>query len=98
MVLKIYNCLLIGGETSEMGDFIKKGAFDAAGFAVGLVQKAKLIKKENIKENDVIVALKSTGVHSNGFSLIRNLYKDGCLSEEDFTKALSLLQFMLMKF
>lgn len=87
-VLKIYNCLLIGGETSEMGDFIKKGAFDAAGFAVGLVQKVKLIKKENIKENDVIVALKSTGVHSNGFSLIRNLYKDGCLSEEDFTKSL----------
>lgn len=89
IILKSYNCTLIGGETSELGDFIKKEMFDAAGFAVGLVHKAKLIKKENVEENDIIVGLKSTGVHSNGFSLIRKLYNDGCLTEEDFIKSLA---------
>lgn len=88
-ILKIYNCTLIGGETSELGDFIKKGVFDAAGFAVGLIHKDKLIKKENVKENDVIIALKSTGAHSNGFSLIRKLHNDRLLNEEEFLKSLA---------
>lgn len=88
-VLKSYNCTLIGGETSELGDFIKRGMFDAAGFAAGLVHKTKLIKKENVKENDIIVSLKSTGVHSNGFSLVRKLYSDGHLTEKDFLKSLA---------
>jgi len=76
-VLKAYNCALIGGETSELGDFIKKGLFDVAGFAVGLVKKADLISKEKVCEGDIVIALKSSGVHSNGFSLIRKLYNDG---------------------
>ena len=87
-VLSLYNCALIGGETSELGDFIKKGLFDAAGFAVGLVKKADFISKEKVCEGDIIIALKSSGVHSNGFSLVRKLYNDGFLSESEFEKTL----------
>jgi len=88
-VLKIYDCALIGGETSEMGNFIKKGVFDAAGFAVGLIKKTDLIKKQNVKENDVIIGLKSTGAHSNGFSLIRKLYEDKRISKAEFEQSLA---------
>lgn len=89
LVLNSHNCTLLGGETSEMGDFIQKGLFDAAGFLVGLVKEENLIKKENVRENDVIIGLKSSGVHSNGFSLIRKLNNDGLLSDTDFTKTLA---------
>lgn len=88
-VLKRYDCALLGGETSEMGDFIKKGAFDAAGFLVGLVKNENLLSKNNVKEGDVIIGLKSSGVHSNGFSLVRKLYSSGLLSEADFLKSLA---------
>ncbi len=87
-VLRLYNCALIGGETSELGDFIKKGLFDVAGFAVGLVKKANYISKENVHEGDVVIALKSSGMHSNGFSLVRKLFNDGLLSEDEFLKTL----------
>ncbi len=87
-VLKPYDCALIGGETSELGGFIKDGAFDVAGFVVGLVSKAYTIKNNTTSEADVVIGLKSSGVHSNGFSLVRKLYSDCKLSEADFLKAL----------
>lgn len=88
-VLKTFNCVLIGGETSELGDFIPKGLFDAAGFAVGLVKKENLIPKKNVKAGDVVIGLKSAGVHSNGFSLVRKLYADKKINEEEFIKTLA---------
>ena len=72
---KTSNCELIGGETAEMPGTYEKGKFDIAGFTVGVVEKKKLLKKENIKNNDIILAIPSSGLHSNGFSLIRYILK-----------------------
>ena len=66
---------LVGGETAEMPDTYEKGKFDIAGFAVGIVDEKKILKKENIKNNDLIVAIPSSGLHSNGYSLVRHLIK-----------------------
>ena len=66
-------CALIGGETAEMPGFYPIGEYDLAGFCVGLVDKAKLIDNTRVKAGDVIIALASSGVHSNGFSLVRKL-------------------------
>lgn len=88
-ILNRYNCALLGGETSELGDFIQKDLFDAAGFLIGLVKEEDLLKPQNVKENDVVIGLKSSGIHSNGFSLIRKLYDDKLLSDSEFIKALS---------
>lgn len=69
-------CSLIGGETAEMPDFYKEGDYDIAGFAVGIVDKDKIINGENIKPNDKLIGIKSSGIHSNGYSLVRKLFKD----------------------
>lgn len=66
-------CALIGGETAEMPDFYKQGEYDLAGFCVGSVKKEKIINGANIKKGDVLVGLKSSGLHSNGFSLVRKV-------------------------
>ena len=66
-------CALIGGETAEMPGFYNDGEYDVAGFVVGVVDKPKIITGENIKEGDVIIGLPSSGLHSNGFSLVRKL-------------------------
>jgi phosphoribosylformylglycinamidine cyclo-ligase len=79
--LQTYNCILLGGETAELGDLVKKEHFDVAGFAVGAVKKENLLQKENVRENDIIIGLCSSGPHSNGFSLVRKLYNDGLLNE-----------------
>ncbi|KAF5837749.1 phosphoribosylformylglycinamidine cyclo-ligase, partial [Dunaliella salina] len=66
-------CALLGGETAEMPGFYKEGEYDLAGFAVGSVKQDKLIDGKQVKEGDVVLALKSSGVHSNGFSLVRKV-------------------------
>ena len=72
---KISNCELVGGETAEMPDTYEKGKFDIAGFAVGVVDGKKILDKKNIKKNDLILAVPSSGVHSNGYSLVRYVLK-----------------------
>ena len=68
---KISECELVGGETAEMPGTYEKGKFDIAGFAVGVVDKKKILEKKKIKRNDLILAIPSSGVHSNGYSLVR---------------------------
>ncbi len=68
-------CELSGGETAEMAGTYSKGKLDIAGFAVGIVEKKKLLDKKKIKKNNIILAIPSSGIHSNGFSLIRYLLK-----------------------
>jgi phosphoribosylaminoimidazole synthetase len=72
---KLANCSLIGGETAEMPGTYGKNKFDLAGFAVGLVEKKNLLTKNKIKFNDVILAVPSSGLHSNGYSLVRHILK-----------------------
>ena len=72
---KISGCALIGGETAEMPKTYGKGKFDLAGFAVGIVEKKNLLTKKKIRKNDIILAIPSSGIHSNGYSLINHLLK-----------------------
>ncbi len=72
---QISKCDLVGGETAEMPDTYEKGKFDIAGFAVGIVDTKKILNKKKIKENDIILAVPSSGIHSNGYSLIRHILK-----------------------
>ena len=72
---KISGCELVGGETAEMPGTYEKGKFDIAGFAVGLVDEKKILAKKNIKKNNLILAIPSSGIHSNGYSLVRYVLK-----------------------
>ena len=72
---KLSGCALIGGETAEMPKTYEKGKFDLAGFAVGLVEKKNLLTKNKIKRNNIILAIPSSGLHSNGYSLIHYLLR-----------------------
>jgi len=72
---EISGCELVGGETAEMPGTYEKGKFDIAGFAVGIVDQNKLLNKNKIKKNDLILAIPSSGLHSNGFSLVRYVIK-----------------------
>lgn len=69
-------CALLGGETAEMAGFYQEGDYDVAGFAVGIVDRKNLITGETISEGDVILGIPSTGIHSNGYSLVRKLAKE----------------------
>ena len=72
---KLAGCSLVGGETAEMPGTYAKNKFDLAGFAVGLVEKKKLLTKNKVKFNDVVLGIRSSGLHSNGFSLVRHVLK-----------------------
>ncbi len=72
---RISKCKLIGGETAEMPGVYSKDKFDLAGFSVGIVSKKKILDKRNVKEGDIILAIPSNGIHSNGYSLVRSILK-----------------------
>ena len=72
-------CALIGGETAEMPGMYAEGEYDIAGFSVGAVEKENLISALNVQEDDVLIGLPSSGVHSNGFSLVRKIVADNDL-------------------
>ncbi|MBR1805375.1 MAG: phosphoribosylformylglycinamidine cyclo-ligase [Selenomonadaceae bacterium] len=69
-------CALIGGETAEMSGFYADGEYDIAGFAVGVVERKSLITPARVKVGDVLIGLPSSGLHSNGFSLVRKIVFD----------------------
>ena len=71
----ISKCDLVGGETAEMPGTYEKGKFDIAGFAVGIVDEKKILNKKKINAGDLIVAIPSSGLHSNGYSLVRSILK-----------------------
>ena len=73
---RISNCKLIGGETAEMPGIYSKDKFDLAGFSVGIVSKKEILKKTNVKENNLILAIPSNGIHSNGYTLVRSILKN----------------------
>ncbi|MDC0450132.1 phosphoribosylformylglycinamidine cyclo-ligase [Pelagibacteraceae bacterium] len=72
----ISNCSLIGGETAEMPGIYDEKKFDLAGFSVGVVSKKKLLHKKNVQNGDIVLAIPSSGVHSNGYSLVRSILKN----------------------
>ncbi|ESQ44957.1 hypothetical protein EUTSA_v10010436mg [Eutrema salsugineum] len=76
-------CALLGGETAEMPDFYAEGEYDLSGFAVGIVKKESVINGKNIVAGDVLIGLPSSGVHSNGFSLVRKVVARSGLSLKD---------------
>ncbi|MBR1485920.1 MAG: phosphoribosylformylglycinamidine cyclo-ligase, partial [Synergistaceae bacterium] len=84
------NCALIGGETAEMPGFYPVNEYDIAGFSVGVVEREKILNPENVKAGDFIIALPSSGVHSNGFSLVRKIIANENLNKkfDEFQKTL----------
>ncbi len=78
---RLAGCALIGGETAEMPDFYRPGEYDLSGFCVGVVEKTKIIDGSRIKRGDRIIGLASSGLHSNGYSLIRKIFSKKKLKE-----------------
>ena len=79
------DCILLGGETAEMPGLYKKGDFDLAGFAVGIVDRDKIIDGRDIEPGDIVIGLPSSGIHSNGYSLVRKIIENCGLSlHQDF--------------
>ncbi len=79
------SCSLVGGEMAEMNDMYKKGDFDLAGFSVGVVEKSDIIDGSKISVGDTIYALPSSGIHSNGYSLVRKVCTPEVMSEYDIS-------------
>ena len=79
---KIANCSLIGGETAEMPGVYTNEKFDLAGFSVGIVSKKKILNKKKVKKDNLILAIPSNGIHSNGYSLVRSVIKKEKLNKK----------------
>ena len=79
---KISNCNLIGGETAEMPGIYSKDKFDLAGFSVGIVSKRKILNKKKVKKDNLILAIPSSGIHSNGYSLVRAILKKNKITKK----------------
>jgi len=75
------NCVLLGGETAEMPGFYQPGEYDLAGFATGVVEKSKVIDGKKVRPGDVLLGVPSSGLHSNGYSLVRKVYTDAELKK-----------------
>ncbi len=86
------NCSLLGGETAEMPGFYSNNKYDLAGFCVGIVEEENLINGDDICEKDLIIGIGSSGIHSNGFSLVRKII-DGCTNIEEKFQSLTNLKF-----
>lgn len=91
-------CALIGGETAEMPDMYSKDHYDLAGYVTGVVEKSEIITVDNVLEGDSLIGIKSSGLHSNGFSLVRKiLFKDNNISLDDYIPQLdSVLKDVLL--
>ena len=87
--LKKCNCKFLGGETSEISELITANNIDISGFVVGLVKNGSELNKSDAEAGDFIVGLCSSGIHANGFSLIRKLHKEGKLTGAEFEKCLA---------
>jgi len=75
-------CSLVGGETAEMPGIYDKDKFDLAGFSVGIVSKKKLLHKQRVSDGNIVLAIPSSGVHSNGYSLIRSILRNKKISRK----------------
>jgi phosphoribosylaminoimidazole synthetase len=77
---KLSECKLIGGETAEMPGVYSNDKFDLAGFSVGIVSKKKILHKKNVRSKNIVLAIPSSGIHSNGYSLVRSILKNNKIS------------------
>lgn len=82
-------CALLGGETAEMPGFYQVGEYDLAGFCVGIVEKSKILDGSKVEKGDVAIALSSSGIHSNGFSLVRKIIESNGFSWHDKPRELT---------
>ena len=87
---KLAGCSLVGGETAEMPGFYQPGEYDLAGFSVGVVDKEKMIDSQTIEIGDQVIGIASSGVHSNGFSLVRKIFDIKEENINDYQKELGM--------
>ncbi len=92
---KLARCALIGGETAEMPSMYEKGDFDLAGFAVGIAEEDEIDRSKFVREGDVLIALPSSGLHSNGFSLTRKVIAELGLKFDDKVDGRALIDVLL---
>ena len=92
---KLARCALIGGETAEMPSMYEKGDFDLAGFAVGIAEEDEIDRSKFVREGDVLIALPSSGLHSNGFSLARKVVAELGLKFDDKVDGRALIDVLL---
>jgi len=79
---ELSECSLVGGETAEMPGIYDKDKFDLAGFSVGIVSKKKILHKKKVVNGDIVLAIPSSGIHSNGYSLIRSILKNKIITNK----------------